>query len=76
MIDQKVQQELLEHLSRLPTEAQREVAEFARGLAAQRSTGEAGSNLFCFAGTIAQSDLKAMAEAIEEACQKVDHSQL
>ena len=61
-----------EQLDRLPVEQQRQVLEFARALAATEVRGVPGSALVRFAGTIDPEDLEAIAQAINEDCEKVN----
>ena len=71
MVDATIQHELSTCLGKLPVEQQRQVLEFARTLATPLQ-GVRGSNLLRFAGTIDQSDLEAMSQAIKDGCERID----
>jgi len=72
MVDATVEQELFTCLGRLPVEQQRQVLEFSRTLATPSLQGVRGSTLLQFAGTIDESDLEAMSQAIEDGCERID----
>ncbi len=72
MVDATIERELSTCLGRLPVERQRQVLEFARTLAAPPLQGVRGSTLLQFAGTIDESDLEAMSQAIEDGCERID----
>jgi hypothetical protein len=72
MIDPSLQKELLSEFDKLSTEAQRQVAEFARQLAAAQPRRRAPDVLLRFTGSIDTQDLRQMEEAIREGCEKVD----
>jgi len=72
MVDAAIEQELSTCLGRLPVERQREVLEFARTLATPPIQGGRGSSLLKFAGTIDESDLEAMSQAIQNGCERID----
>ncbi len=72
MVDATIEQELSTCLGRLPVEQQRQVLEFARTLATPPLQGVRGSTLLQFAGTIDESDLAAMSQAIEDGCERID----
>lgn len=67
----KIQEELLQQMSRLPEEEQRRVLAFARGLAPAEA-GVRGSDLLKFSGLISLDDLQTMARTIEEGCERID----
>ena len=46
--------------------------DFARALVVTCPKGVPGKHLLSFAGTIPAADLKAMGQAIEDSCEKVD----
>ncbi len=64
--------ELLHHLNRLPAAMQCQVLQFARSLEMAAAAGVAGSTLVSFAGSIPQNDLNAMAQAVEDGCERID----
>lgn len=72
MVDATIENELSTCLGQLPVEQQRQVLEFARTLATRPIEGKRGSNLLQFAGTIEESDLEAMSQAIEDGCERID----
>ncbi len=72
MVDATIQKEICACLSQLPAERQRQVLEFARTLATQRIQGVRGTTLLQFAGSIDESDLETMSQAIEDGCERVD----
>jgi hypothetical protein len=72
MVDATIEHELSTCMGRLPVEQQRQVLDFARTLTAPTPQGVHGSNLLRFAGTINESDLEAMTEAIQIACEGID----
>jgi len=67
---QTVKDEIIQQLDRLATPQQRQVLEFARGLAAP--AGVSGDKLLQFAGAIAPADLETISRAILEGCEHVD----
>ena len=72
MVDATIEQEICACLSQLPAERQRQVLEFARTLATRRIQGVRGTTLLQFAGSIDESDLETMSQAIEDGCERVD----
>ena len=72
MVDTVIERELTDCLNRLSTTQQRQVLEFAQALAEPSPRGVRGTELLHFAGTIDDSDLEAISEAIEDGCEKVD----
>ncbi len=72
MVDATIDNELSTCLGQLPIEQQRQVLQFAQTLAMHRIRGVHGSSLLQFAGTIGESDLEAMSQAIEDGCQRID----
>ena len=59
-------------MEKLPVEKQREVLEYARTLASGQIKGVPGRDLLKYAGTIEESDLDAMSQAIEAESEKID----
>ena len=72
MINPPLKQEILDQLDQLGSEQQRQVLHFARALAMAKPTGVPGKDLLIFAGAIEEDDLRIMAQAIEEGCEKVN----
>ncbi|MGE0373809.1 MAG: hypothetical protein AB7I48_12730 [Planctomycetaceae bacterium] len=71
MVDAAIEHELSRCLGRLPVEQQRQVLQFAQTLTPPVK-GVRGLDLLRFAGAINGSDLKAMSQAIEEGCERID----
>lgn len=67
-----LKEEIIEHLDRLSEEEQRRMLEFARALSASTPKGTPGRELTRFAGAIPPEDLRVMARAIEEECERID----
>jgi hypothetical protein len=67
---QAVKDEIIAQLDKLGTPQQRQVLEFARGLAT--SAGVSGDKLLQFVGAIDPADLETISRAILEGCEHVD----
>ena len=65
----KLQEELLQQMSRLPEEEQQRVLAFVKGLT-PATGGSSGKDLLKFSGAIGQTDLQSMTKAIEEECKR------
>ncbi len=74
MASKSIEKKLLEELSRLPSDRQQRVLDYARTLAAGR-VGLPGKELLSFSGAIESGDLEEMARAIEEACERIDSNE-
>jgi len=74
-VNASLKEEVLKQLNALPYEQQQRVLDFIRALTLSRSSGVPGRKLLRFAGTIEESDLKIMQQAIENGCEKVDYSE-
>jgi len=72
MYDAALKEELLKHLEHLPSELQRQVLELSRAMARSAARGIPGKQLFRFSGILSQEDASAMAQLIEEGCERVD----
>lgn len=76
MVSSVLEKALYQQLDDLPPRQQRQVLEFARALAtsqkASQIRGVSGQQLLRFAGTIEADDLKLMAQAIQDDCEKVE----
>jgi hypothetical protein len=70
IVSEKLKSQILEQLDRLDDPQREQVLDFARRLAAP--AGTPGRNPMSFAGSIDPADLKAMAEAIQEGCEKIE----
>lgn len=64
----KLQEELLQQMSRLPEKEQRRVLAFVKGPTPASIGGIAGKELLKFSGVTSQGDLQAMTKAIEKGC--------
>jgi hypothetical protein len=69
MVNQSIQKEILDQLSKLHIEQQRQVLDFARALTVP--VGKHGKELLHFIGEISLEDLKIMSRAIEQDCEQV-----
>jgi hypothetical protein len=76
-MDASVVNEIVKKIKILPGDLQHQVLVFVDALQAQVSSpgGVSGELLLKFAGTISANDLKAMHEAIEAGCERVDGSE-
>jgi hypothetical protein len=63
---------VVEQLTSLPDDLQRQVLEFIRALKASARRGVSGRQLLRFAGFIPLDDLQLMRQAIETGCGQVD----
>ena len=59
-------------VEKLPPEMQEQVLRFVASLAASGSTGESGTALRHFSGSLDRVSAREMAQAIEEHCERVD----
>ena len=59
-------------LDSLPEDRQREVLDFARSLGQTKPAGVRWEDLRRFAGTIDKDELRQMADAIEQGCERID----
>lgn len=68
--------ELLRNFEKLSPEKQRELLAYARSLTepATLLKGAPGKDLLAFSGAIEPTDVAKIAQAIEEDCERVDHS--
>jgi hypothetical protein len=66
-----VEHEIVRSLAKLAPSQQRQVLDFVRFLT-RTPSGMPGASLLTFAGTIAQSDLAHMQQAIERDCEQVN----
>lgn len=69
---QNIERELQKEISKLPTEQQRRVLDFARSLMTTERDGPLGPAMLRFAGAIEPSDLWIMDKAISDGCEKVN----
>ena len=67
-----ITQQVIRQLNQLPLELQRKVLDFAQELALSTPKGIPGKQLLRFAGVIEPEDIRAMIQAIEVGCERVD----
>ena len=72
MLNVDLKREILDQLAGLGADQQQKVLDFVRALAINRPIGTPGRDLLRFAGTIESADLKAMEQAIEDGCERVN----
>lgn len=74
MIDPWLRDELLKKLDRLSPAMQRCVLDYASSLEESKATlrGTPGEELLQFAGILSPEEAKAMMDAIEEDCERID----
>lgn len=72
MVYPTIARKITGQLDRLPFEFQRRVLDFAESLTLSLPKGTAGKKLLRFVGTIKSDDLKAMTQAIEENCERIN----
>ena len=75
MANISVEREILDQIHSLSEKDQKRVLEFARSLVRNELKGVAGKKLLRFAGTIGMEDLRKMAKAIDEDCERVNPSE-
>jgi hypothetical protein len=74
MVSVTLERELHKQLEQLSLSHQRQVLDFARALATARPQGVPGARLLAFGGAIEADDLNAMAQAIAEDCEQINHN--
>jgi len=67
-----IKQDIARQLDQLPLELQRQVLDFAHALGRSFPKGVQGKRLLGFSGIMETEDIKAMSEAIESGCERVD----
>ena len=72
MLDAAIQSDLLKEVERLPPPLQRKVVNYAHSLAQPRPRGTPGRQLLKYAGFLSPEEAKAMMDAIEEGCERID----
>lgn len=72
MLDSATQNDLLKEVEQLSPPLQRKVVDFAHSLAQARPRGTPGRQLLKFAGILSPEEAKAMMDAIEEGCERID----
>ena len=72
MLDAAIQSDLLKEVERLSPPLQRKVVDFAHSLATSRPRGTPAKQLLKFAGFLSPEVAKAMMDAIEDGCERID----
>lgn len=72
MLDAAIQSDLLKEVEQLPPPLQRKVVAYAHSLSQARPQGTPGKQLLKFAGILSPEEAKAMMDAIEEGCERID----
>ena len=72
MLDAVIQSDLLKEVEQLPPPLQRKVVNYAHSLAQPRPHGTPGGQLLKYAGFLSPEEAKAMMDAIEEGCERID----
>ena len=72
MLDAAIQNDLLKEVEQLPPPLQRKVVSYAHSLAKPRPRGTPAKQLLKFAGILSPEEAKAMMDAIEEGCERID----
>ena len=72
MMDPVVERELREQMDRLDRGAQRQVVDFARTLAGERTRGVRGAALARFGGSIDKGELALIERAVEADCERLE----
>jgi hypothetical protein len=67
-----VKSQIVDRLDRLSPELQEQVLQFVTSLTCSPSTGERGTTLLQFAGTLDSASANEMRRAIEQECERVD----
>lgn len=67
-----IKQDIARQIDQLPLELQRQVLDFAHALGRSFTKGVQGKRLLSFSGIMETEDIKAMSEAIESGCERVD----
>mgnify|MGYP006289847843 CR=1 FL=1 len=73
MHSEKLAQDVVREMDRMPIEQQRRVVQFVHALARFHPKGTPGSEVIRFSGSFERADLDEMSEAIEKGCEMVDH---
>ena len=72
MLDSLLQEELVKEMDQLPPPLQRKVVNYAHSLTQPRPRGTPAKQLLKFAGILSPEEAKAMMDAIEEGCERID----
>ncbi len=67
-----IKEAILKQVEHLAPDLQRRVLDFARSLALSPPRGTTGKQLLHFAGILTDEEARAMTEAIEEGCERID----
>lgn len=74
-MSEQLKDQILAHLDELPDDQQQRILDYTRTLARETSGTVSGQDLLAFAGTIGADDLRLMARAIDESCERIDPSE-
>ena len=72
MLDAAIQNDLLKEVERLSPPLQRKVVNYAHSLAQPRPRGTPAKQLLKYAGILSPEEAKAMMDAIEEGCERIE----
>jgi hypothetical protein len=72
MLDAATQTDLLKEVERLPLPLQQKVINYARSLGESTPCGTPGKQLLKYAGFLSPEEAKAMMDAIEEGCERIE----
>jgi hypothetical protein len=72
MLDASIQNELLREVEQLSLPLQRKVVDFAHSLTESKTKGTPGRQLLDFVGILSPKEGKAMTEAVQEGCERID----
>jgi len=72
MTENTLKLEILKQLEKLNDDEQRRVLQLIRSIQERPPRGTPGKDLLSFAGSISESDLTEMEQAIEQDCEKVN----
>lgn len=74
-MSKQLEDQILAHLSGLSDDQQERILEYARTFSESASRTVQGRDLLAFAGTIQPDELRLMAQAIDENCERIDPSE-
>ncbi|MFQ5409693.1 MAG: hypothetical protein ACE5FI_14890 [Anaerolineales bacterium] len=75
MTNTAISRQLGEQIAQLPLGLQRKVLDFAQALVVSSPKGIPGKQLLRFAGTMDHDDIRAIEQAIEAECEKVEENE-
>ncbi len=74
-MSKQLEDQILAHLSGLSDDQQERILDYARTLSEGAPRAVPGRDILAFAGTIQPDELRLMARAIDENCERVDPSE-